>query len=46
MIAWKIFRDLAVDRNAIDQIAPNNPVVLQTNSNCAMPTSQDQSGLK
>ena len=34
-IAWKIFRDLAVDRNALDQVAPNNPVVLQTLTNHA-----------
>src|SRR5258708_8288522 len=29
-IAWKIFRDLAVNRDALDQVAPNNPVVLET----------------
>ena len=34
-IAWKIFRDLAVDRNALDQVAPHNPVVLQTLTNHA-----------
>jgi predicted amidohydrolase YtcJ len=34
-IAWKIFRDVSVDRNALDQVAPNNPVVLQTLSNHA-----------
>jgi len=34
-IAWKIFRDLEVDRNALDQVAPDNPVVLQTLTNHA-----------
>jgi predicted amidohydrolase YtcJ len=34
-IAWKIFRDLAVDRNALDQLAPDNPVILQTMTNHA-----------
>jgi predicted amidohydrolase YtcJ len=34
-IAWKIFRDLAVDRNALDQVAPHNPVILQTLTNHA-----------
>ena len=34
-IAWKIFRDLAVDRNALDLIAPHNPVILQTLTNHA-----------
>jgi predicted amidohydrolase YtcJ len=34
-IAWKIFRDLAVDRNALDQVALHNPVVLQTLTNHA-----------
>jgi predicted amidohydrolase YtcJ len=34
-IAWKIFRDLAVDRNALDQVAPYNPVILQTLTNHA-----------
>jgi predicted amidohydrolase YtcJ len=34
-MAWKIFRDVSVDRNALDQVAPNNPVVLQTLSNHA-----------
>jgi hypothetical protein len=34
-IAWKIFRNLAVDRNALDQVAPDNPVVLQTLTNHA-----------
>ncbi len=34
-IAWKIFRDLAVDRNSLDQLAPENPVILQTMTNHA-----------
>jgi predicted amidohydrolase YtcJ len=34
-IGWKIFRDLAVDRNALDQLAHDNPVVLQTFTNHA-----------
>ena len=34
-IAWKIFRDLAVNRDTLDQVAPNNPVVLQTLTNHA-----------
>jgi predicted amidohydrolase YtcJ len=34
-IAWKIFRDLAVDRNALDQVAPYNPVILQALTNHA-----------
>jgi predicted amidohydrolase YtcJ len=34
-IAWKIFRDLAADRNALDQVAPHNPVILQTLTNHA-----------
>jgi predicted amidohydrolase YtcJ len=29
-IAWKIFRDLAVNRDALDQLAPKNPVILET----------------
>jgi predicted amidohydrolase YtcJ len=29
-IALKIFRDLAVNRDTLDQVAPNNPVVLET----------------
>jgi predicted amidohydrolase YtcJ len=29
-IAWKIFRDLAVNRDTLDQVAPNNPVILGT----------------
>ena len=29
-IAWKIFRDPAVNRSALDEIAPNNPVILET----------------
>ncbi|RSL18675.1 hypothetical protein EDE15_4271 [Edaphobacter aggregans] len=29
-IAWKIFRDLAVNRDTLDQVAPNNPVILET----------------
>ena len=32
-IGWNIFRDLTVDRNALDQVAPNNPVILQTFTN-------------
>ncbi len=34
-MAWKIFRNLAVDRNTLDQVAPDNPVILQTLSNHA-----------
>jgi len=34
-MAWNIFRNLAVDRDALDQLAPNNPVILQTFSNHA-----------
>jgi hypothetical protein len=34
-IAWKIFRDLQVNRDTLDQVAPNNPVVLQTLTNHA-----------
>ncbi len=34
-IAWKIFRDLAVDRKALDLLAPDNPVILQTFTNHA-----------
>ncbi|MGA8670115.1 MAG: amidohydrolase family protein [Terracidiphilus sp.] len=34
-MAWKIFRDLAVDRDTLDQVAPNNPVILQTLTNHA-----------
>jgi predicted amidohydrolase YtcJ len=29
-IALKIFRDLAVNRDTLDQVAPNNPVILET----------------
>jgi len=29
-IAWKIFRNLAVNRDTLDQVAPNNPVILGT----------------
>ena len=29
-IAWKIFRDLAVNRDTLDQLAPSNPVILYT----------------
>ena len=29
-IAWKIFRDLSVNRDTLDRIAPKNPVVLET----------------
>jgi predicted amidohydrolase YtcJ len=29
-IAWKIFRDLAVNRDTLDQVAPNHPVILET----------------
>jgi predicted amidohydrolase YtcJ len=29
-IALKIFRDLAVNRDTLDQLAPNNPVILET----------------
>ena len=32
-IAWKIFRDLAVNRDTLDQADPNNPVILQTLTN-------------
>jgi predicted amidohydrolase YtcJ len=34
-IAWKIFRDPSVDRNTLDQVAPDNPVILQTLTNHA-----------
>ena len=34
-IGWNIFRDLTVDRNTLDQVAPNNPVILQTFTNHA-----------
>jgi predicted amidohydrolase YtcJ len=34
-IAWKILRDLAVDRDTLDQVAPDNPVILQTLTNHA-----------
>jgi predicted amidohydrolase YtcJ len=34
-MAWKIFRNLAVDRDSLDQLAPDNPVILQTFSNHA-----------
>jgi predicted amidohydrolase YtcJ len=34
-IGWNIFRDLTVDRSALDQVAPNNPVILQTFTNHA-----------
>jgi predicted amidohydrolase YtcJ len=34
-MAWKIFRNLAVDRDTLDQVAPNNPVILQTLTNHA-----------
>ena len=29
-IGWKIFRNLSVNRDTLDRIAPNNPVVLET----------------
>ena len=29
-IAWKSFRDLAVNRDTLDRVAPDNPVVLET----------------
>ena len=29
-IAWKIFRDLAVNRDILDQLSPNNSVILET----------------
>ena len=35
-IAWRIFRDLAVDRNSLDRVAPNNPVILETLTNHAL----------
>lgn len=35
-MAWKIFRDISVDRNALDEVAPNNPVILQTLTNHAL----------
>jgi hypothetical protein len=35
-IAWKIFRNLAVNRDTLDQIAPNNPVMLATLTNHAL----------
>jgi predicted amidohydrolase YtcJ len=34
-IAWKIFRDPAVNRDTLDQAAPNNPVILETLTNHA-----------
>lgn len=34
-IAWKIFRDPAVNRDTLDQVAPNNPVILETLTNHA-----------
>ena len=34
-IAWKIFRDPAVNRYTLDQAAPNNPVILETLTNHA-----------
>lgn len=34
-IAWKIFHDRSVDRNALGQVAPHNPVILQTLTNHA-----------
>lgn len=34
-MAWKIFRDPSVNRDTLDQIAPNNPVILQTLTNHA-----------
>jgi predicted amidohydrolase YtcJ len=30
VIAWKVFRDLAVNRDTLDQLAPNDPVILVT----------------
>jgi predicted amidohydrolase YtcJ len=29
-IAWKVFRDVAVNRETLDEVAPNNPVILVT----------------
>jgi len=29
-IGWNLFRDLAVNRDTLDQVAPNNPVILAT----------------
>jgi predicted amidohydrolase YtcJ len=34
-MAWKIFRDPSVNRETLDQVAPNNPVILETLSNHA-----------
>jgi predicted amidohydrolase YtcJ len=34
-MAWKIFRDPAVNRDTLDQAAPNNPVILETLTNHA-----------
>jgi len=34
-MAWKIFRDPAVNRDTLDQLAPNNPVILETLTNHA-----------
>ena len=34
-MAWKIFRDPSVNRDTLDQIAPNNPVILETLTNHA-----------
>jgi predicted amidohydrolase YtcJ len=34
-MAWKIFRDDAVNRDTLDQVAPNNPVILGTITNHA-----------
>lgn len=29
-IAWKVFHDVAVNRETLDEVAPNNPVILET----------------
>jgi predicted amidohydrolase YtcJ len=34
-MAWKIFRDPVVSRDVLDQVAPNNPVFLETMTNHA-----------
>lgn len=34
-MAWKIFRDPSVDRDTLDHVAPNNPVILETLTNHA-----------
>lgn len=35
-MAWKIFRDPSVNRDTLGQVAPNNPVILETLTNHAL----------